>query len=418
MRENHGLFRLKGSKVIVFNDTHPMYQKKDERDQGLKEIINIANETRKIVQIGGHLDKSSSISQPRMCAFDDSFTTPLAGSYAILLDSFDNSIQELAQLLSLTLAAGSDGEARTNFVAKLVTEARKAMPQQPTESQEGEAAPVTLEEDPQAKVACLQQLAAAVDAQDLSLLSQKGLPCFLCTTCAVPLKSGCPDLTSFASLYISLLVPLRPAEINLEQQIQRLIAPLSDPAALTTVYNLIPNEPSFASLRLALLTKLVSATRHSKSQSIAVDHLIESGLLTADSAEALANTLLQDDPELALAFISRLPSSATSESLQRCAFRLTLAKPASFRFTSAASALPEWSLVTALFEQGSFDDKLLQVQGLPDLSKSGLQVKQRSLALAGALARGGEKVPYSEVRKILGDAADEEALEGAVIDGE
>lgn len=117
-----------------------------------------------------------------MSAFDSRFSTPLGGSFAILLDTFDSSIQELAQILSLTLAtgAGQDAEARTNFVAQLVTEARKAMPQQPeTENADGETAePVTLEEDPKAKVACLQQLSAAVEAQDLSLLSQNGVHCW------------------------------------------------------------------------------------------------------------------------------------------------------------------------------------------------------------------------------------------------
>lgn len=227
------------------------------------------------------------------------------------------------------------------------------------------------------------------------------------------------DLTSFASLYISLLVPLRPAEINLESQIQKVIAPLSDTAAITTVYNLLPQEPAFASQRLSLLLKLVSSTRHSKNQPLAIDHLVQSGLLTADTAETVASTLLEDDPDQALAFISRLPASTVSEKLQRSAFRLALAKPTSFRFASAASSLPEWSLVTAIFEQGApLDDKLLKVEGLPELSRTALEVKQRSLALAGALARGGEKVPYSEVRKILDASADEEALEGAVIDGE
>lgn len=109
-----------------------------------------------------------------MSVFDGSLTTPLSASYAILLDSFDSSIQELAQLLSLALPTGTEAEARTAFVAKLVSEARRATGAQEEEAEGDQEAPVPVAEDPKAKVTVLQHVAAAIDAQDVSLMSQKG----------------------------------------------------------------------------------------------------------------------------------------------------------------------------------------------------------------------------------------------------
>lgn len=114
-----------------------------------------------------------------MSAFEGTYTTPLAGSYAILLDSFDNSIQELAQLLSLTLPSESSGEARNEFVAQLVTDARKAVPNHQLQTEEDGVPPkepAQLVEDPQAKVAVIQHLASVVETHDLSRLNQNGKP--------------------------------------------------------------------------------------------------------------------------------------------------------------------------------------------------------------------------------------------------
>lgn len=228
------------------------------------------------------------------------------------------------------------------------------------------------------------------------------------------------DLTSFASLYISLLLPLQPAPVNVQSQVQKLIEHISDANGLTVIYNLLPSkDASFAGLRLAVLVKVIQASRHSQSQSLAIQHLLENpDMLTKEAAESITQTLLADDPQQALDFVSRLPTSLASEKLQRSAFRLVLANPTAFRFSPSATSLPEWKLATALFEQSALDDALLSVDGLPELSKAGLQVKQRSLALAEALAKGGDKVPYADVRQLLGGNANEDALESAVIDGE
>lgn len=226
------------------------------------------------------------------------------------------------------------------------------------------------------------------------------------------------DLTSFTSLYLSLMLPLNPPNVNLVAQLQRIVDCLSETEALTTIYNILPSSQStFKPLKCTLLQKIIAASKHTKTQSLAVQHFLQSDLLSPESAQSITNTLLQDDSELALDFVSKLPAHAANERLHRCAFRLQLAKPAAFRFSSAAASLPESSLLAALFEHKPLDDKLLQVDGLPALNKDSLLVKQRSLALAEALAKGGDKVPYSEVRKILGENVDEEALEGAVIDG-
>lgn len=355
-----------------------------------------------------------------MSAFTSQFTTQVGSSknaqqcYAVIADSYEASMHELAQVLSAQLGENE----RPAYVANILQECRKILPAPDS----GEA--ITDEQ----RLQCLSLLTSDITKAAFNAVSQAGM---LIHARTALILTQTLDTEGFVNMYLTLATPISDRLSDINAHVELFTTLLNTPSSLTTLLYILPsaiNDKARLRIYEKMLTLVPADQRNATLKALFVQLPTWSTSTEDTDAFCMRTTehwLKKGDPKMCESILRHAESS--NSDLQRLRLRLALQSTTCFDFPSAPEATQENAVVEYLVsrdQQASIDENVL-TSALPKLSKEALATKKTSLAIARMFsARIGHKVGYSSIaQEVLSlastTASDEldESVEGAVIDG-